>query len=199
MRRFSTPSPDPMTMMPTSLHRVCAACAAVGASLLLAGTAQAAIVGSTTDVDFTGGSHAFTYLGQTFTLRDNGSGFPSAISASTAGTAMLAKDFFGISVFFDPPRNYLFFDNTYQYASYPSATVLSFSSLPTLIGLSLSAADGTHYGYAEFSVTLFEGYAFESTPNVGILAGAALVPEPESIALLGLGLGALALSRRKRR
>ncbi len=161
-------------------------------------TAHGAIVGSTTDVDFTGHSTSFTFLNQTFTLTDNGSGFPSTVSASTSGTAMYAKDFFGISVFFDPPRNYLVFDSTYQYASYPSATVLSFSSLPTLLGLAVTAADGVHFGYAEFAGTLFEGYAFQTAPNVGIAAGAALVPEPGSIALLSLGLVGVALIRRRR-
>ncbi len=185
--------------MHTSFVRTLVGACSLAAATLFSNGAGAAIVGSTTDIDFTGGSTTFGYLGQSFTLSDNGRGFPSPVSASTAGTAMYAKDFFGISVFFDPPRNRLVFDDSYLYASYPSATVLSFSGTASFIGLALTAADGVHYGYAEFAGTLFEGYAFQTAPGVGIAAGAALVPEPETVALLGLGITALLFVRRNRK
>ena len=185
--------------MRKSTHQALIAGAMALSLSCLARPAAAAIGGSTADVDFTGGSYSFGYLGQSFTLTDNRSGFPSPVSASTSGTAMYAKDFFGISVFFDPPRNTLVFDPSYAYASYPSATVLSFSATPSFIGLAVAAADGMHYGYAEFAGTLFEGYAFQTAPGVGIAAGAALVPEPAGIALFGLGLASVALARRRRR
>lgn len=69
------------------LRRLAGACSIATASLFSLG-ANATIIGSTTDVDFTGGSISFGYLGQSFTLHDNGSGFSSPVSPSTAGTAM---------------------------------------------------------------------------------------------------------------
>lgn len=185
-------------MRPSNLYGLAASCVLAVASLVTTG-ASAAIVGSTTDIDFTGTSTTFSYLGQSFTLIDNRSGFPNAVSASTSGSAAYATDFFGISVFFDPPRNTLVFDSGYRFVSYPSATVLAYSSQPTLLGLAVTAADGVHYGYAEFAGTLFEGYAFQTAPGVGIAAAAALVPEPETVALLGLGGLGLLLARRSRR
>ena len=171
-------------------------------SIAFADTASATVVGRLTDLDFGGGSTTFGYLGQSFTLSDNGSGFPSPVSAATSGTAMYAKDFAGISVFFDPPRNTLVFDSSYQYASYPSPTPLSFSALPTIIGLAVTAADGVHYGYAELSGTLLQAYAFESEAGVGITALApivAAIPEPAGVGLLAIGGLALLIGRRRRR
>ena len=168
------------------------------AATLLSGGAHAAIIGSTTPFDFTGASRTFGYLGATFTLSDNGSNSFSPVSASTSGTGRYATDFAGISVFFDPPRNDELFDAGLTYVGYPSATVLSFSAFPTFIALALTGADGIHYGYAEFDGTLLESYAFQTVAGVGIAPGAALVPEPETIALLGLGLAGMALSRRRR-
>ena len=188
-------------MRSSFFHRI--AVASIAAACLHAGSASASVIGFSPNRDFTGSSYTFSYLGQSFTLNDNRSGFPSPVSASTAGTAMYAKDFFGISVFFDPPRSTLVFDASYQYASYPSATVLAFSGPPSIIGLALSAADGIHYGYAEFAGTFIQSYAFETVAGRGIAALApitAAIPEPGSIALLGLGtLGLMVVRRRRNR
>jgi hypothetical protein len=47
------------------------------------------------------------------------------------------------------------------------------------------------------SLTLVD-YAYESTPNLGIPAGAGAVPEPSVCALGALGLAGLLASRRRR-
>ncbi|WP_428387015.1 PEP-CTERM sorting domain-containing protein [Mucisphaera sp.] len=68
------------------------------------------------------------------------------------------------------------------------------------IGFQFDIDGSTHYGWAQVDVTLtpqeavITGYAYESTPNTGIVAGA--IPEPTSLALLAAGAGALGLRRR---
>ncbi len=72
------------------------------------------------------------------------------------------------------------------------------------VGLKWDVGGGNfNYGWARVDVTaanngtatLF-GYAYESTPNTAIAAGA--IPEPTSLALLAAGGGAAALMRRRR-
>jgi hypothetical protein len=71
------------------------------------------------------------------------------------------------------------------------------------VGLKWEVGGGNfNYGWARMDVTaanngtatLF-GYAYESTPNTAIAAGA--IPEPTSLALLAAGGGAAALRRRR--
>ncbi len=71
------------------------------------------------------------------------------------------------------------------------------------VGLEFEAADGTHYGWLDIegvpnggSYIWVHGWAYESTPGVGIAAGA--VPEPSSGILFAIGaIGAWTLRRRK--
>lgn len=196
--------------MPTFSPKFSALVLAVG-GLLASSVAQATTVLTRANVDFTGTSTSFGYLGSQFTFTDlsNGSFNFNPVGVTTAiGAAVtsLGAPFYNPpqpSSFFDPIRGsgVLVFDGSYQYSSFTS-TAIPYSASPGIIGLSLGLADGLHYGFAEFAGTDLVSYAFESTPGAGIDVGAALVtpvPEPETYALMLVGLGLLgAVSRRRK-
>lgn len=187
------------------LRRVRAVATIAAVAALYTGPAHAIVVGSDQDVNFTGSSVRFGYLGQFFTLFDTSMGpFDfSPVSISTAGTAQVNSIFGKPTSYFDPIRGFVIFDGSLQYTSFPNPTVIDFSAAPTFIGLRLTAMDGgVHYGYAEFDGTLLEAYAFESAAGIGILPGAPIVagiPEPSELALLSLGIVAAAALRRRRK
>jgi hypothetical protein len=69
------------------------------------------------------------------------------------------------------------------------------------LGFEFRAEDGIHYGYFDiesrlgFSSAVLYGWAYESEPGVGILAGQ--VPEPNMAMCLVTGLGLMMLRRRR--
>lgn len=82
----------------------------------------------------------------------------------------------------------------------------------TFIGVEFEAVDGVHYGWIDVegasrtmenhlltdSSLIIHGWAYESTPGVGIVAGA--VPEPSSLILFTIGaIGTWTLRKRKHR
>lgn len=69
------------------------------------------------------------------------------------------------------------------------------------VGLEFNTTDGTHYGWLEIegmvgSQIQIYGWAYESTPGVGIVAGA--VPEPSSLILFLIGAWGTWLLRKEK-
>lgn len=87
--------------------------------------------------------------------------------------------------------------NTAQWVLNSSDNLLGFRFTNEGTGL-------VHYGWARLGLSgTIAGarsvveYAFESDAGVGILAGVAVVPEPSSFAMLGLGVAGLLAARRR--
>lgn len=79
-----------------------------------------------------------------------------------------------------------------------------FSGDQKYIGVSFEIAGETHYGWIGFEIDstsplhgIVRDYAYESVPDTGIVAGE--IPEPNTLALLAAGAGALACGRRRQK
>lgn len=71
------------------------------------------------------------------------------------------------------------------------------------IGVQFQMDDGVHYGWfdveggASGPYAVIRGWAYESTPGMGLIAGA--IPEPSTLILFAAGATAIILSRRKKK
>jgi hypothetical protein len=87
-----------------------------------------------------------------------------------------------------------------QYASFPTATDISFSSTDSFLGLRYTIGADTFYGFAQFAGPDLERYGFETTANTAIDASAAIAtPGLSTWAMMALGFVGVALFGARRR
>lgn len=164
------------------------------------GTAQAAVLSfdpgsdfsaSSASINFGPGAALYTFAA----TQAPALGAPTA-SVATGGTAMVSNLFGGVADFFAGStidQN----GQLYDFSAFPTAAPIPNSAADDFIGLAFTLADGLHYGYAEIDGTTLVSYGFEQTPGASIQTAA--VPEPMSIALLGVGLVGILATRTRRR
>lgn len=184
--------------------------------------AQSTVISLASNIDITepytvslGDSNQASY---TFGFNGNDYGY-QPISITTGGTAKVASIGFP---FYPTQQPTTFYINgrigpASRYTAFPSPTEVGDNFY---LGLQFTLDDGTHYGYALVNgydidaprdannnyilAPTLVSFAYESDPDVLILAGAApaavAVPEPSGLAIFGLGLGlaGLGLARRRR-
>ena len=87
------------------------------------------------------------------------------------------------------------------YGSFPTLTNIPYTNGDNFLGLRVTSGGQEFYGFAFTTNTTFNGYAFETTPGVGITATtdfSGAVPEPQAWALLIIGFGAIGGIMRRR-
>ncbi len=177
--------------------------ATLAVSVLLSAPASAAVVlggpETLSATPFTFGPSA----ADQFSLSYPVSGFFNDTFVSTTGTAEVSSVFGSPSVDFTDGRGG---DVIYgpaefgQYASFPTATDISFSATDSFLCLRYMVGDNAFYGFAQFAGGDLERYGFETTPNTAIDANAAIAtPELSTWAMMALGfVGTTLLASRRR-
>ncbi len=171
-------------------------------SVTAAGTGRAAVISvtpntalGTTPVVVSFGGTAASFA---FTVGANTGNGPGA-AVATSGTAQVSN-FGGVTDFFAGST----IDQTgelYNFAAFPTATLIPYSAADDFIGLAFTLPDGLHYGYAEVAGPSLVAYGYDSTPGASIFAGAmaAAVPEPASMVVLMTGITGLIAARRRQK
>lgn len=169
---------------------------------LASAPASAAVQYTTVNQNIATSPYTFTFMGGTFTFSGAG-GFPNFLSVSTGGGAAVRTVFGNPSTDFTNRGTVVYDANTLGgYGSFPNPTTVPFTNGENFLGLRVTSGGQNYYGFAFTTNSTFNGFAFETTPNVGITATTnfpAAVPEPGTWAMLILGFGAVGFGMRRRK
>lgn len=151
--------------------------------------------------DVTTTPFSFSYLGSTFTI-SKGDGFGSLFSVTTAGSAAVRTVFGSPSTDFTDRGVPLYDENTLGgYGSFPMVTPVGASNGDNFLGLRVTSAGQSFYGFLYSTNAQVNSYGFESVENTGITATTtipAAVPEPGTWAMMILGFGAIGYAMRRK-
>lgn len=168
---------------------------------LFANPAVAAPVFTTVNADISTTPYIFSFMGGTFTF-DGSGGFPNYLSVATDGGAAVRTVFGRPSTDFTNRGTVVYDANTLGgFGAFPTLTNVPFTNGENFLGLRVTSGGQNFYGFAFTTNSTFNGFAFETTPNVGITATTAFpaaVPEPGTWALLILGFGAVGATMRRK-
>lgn len=188
----------------------------IALSTTIAAPASAAVLGvenvslSGTPTTFNLGSGSFLFA---FDAAAAAAFNPAPYSVQTTGTGQTSAfgGFLGIPLapsLFDQ-SGVLINGNLFpSFAAFPALTPIPFSLVPGDLALRYSSGADFFYGYARLNGNGTLNFAFESTANASIRAGAAItgplggvgaVPEPGTWAMMLIGFGAIGWSLRSRR
>lgn len=176
---------------------------ATPAEAAVLGFDDVALSGTPTTFDLGGATFQFSYDAAAAAVFD-----PNTYSVRTTGTGQTSAfgGFLGIPLApstFDQ-RGILIDGSLFpSYAAFPEMTEIPFSLVASDLALRYSAGSDFYYGYARLNGNGTLDFAFESTANTAIIAGAAItgplaaaVPEPGTWAMMLLGFGAIGFSMR---
>ena len=178
----------------------------VAAAALYAASAQAAPFTVNVGSDFVAAPTSISFEGSTFTLSPSGDIFSPAAVTTLGGAAVSAfGGFAGFSVtpstdFPDRGSGILTYGPSTQFASFPTATTIPYSNGDNYLGLRATQNGQDYFGYAFFTNTILNSFAFETAANtaISINTSTSAVPEPASWAMMILGMGAVGFAMRRR-
>lgn len=184
----------------TAAKAALSSCAAIVA-LAVASPAAAAPVFVTVNQDISTSPFSFSFMGGSYTFYGSGA-FPNYLSVMTGGGAAVRTVFGQPSTDFTNRGTVVYDANTLGgYGSFPNMTTVPFTNGDNFLGLRVTSGGQDYYGFAFTTNSTFNGFAFETSPGVGITATtkfAAAVPEPATWALLILGFGTIGGAMRRR-